>query len=213
MRRKFVLRWPQRQLSMMLIGWSKDIIIRPHCKVCNFLILCYICSYVYYWFFFVRLIVEGETPSRSIEESSQRKSSSLITSGGRSEKSLYSPSFLLFNLGRTKKLAFSNTIKTSMCQRQKIPLTHHNSMVQNGVWQDCQSYLYLGLTLSWVRGWWVWQLVRLICVWAMHLADLKDIRSGNSPDSYILRLGTWLSPKLLVLAAYQTRIGLGSTFN
>jgi hypothetical protein len=86
MRRKCVLCWPQRQLSMMLIGWSKDIIIRPHCKVCNFLFLCYICSYVYYWFFFVRLIVEGETPARSIEESSQRKSSSLITGGGRSEK-------------------------------------------------------------------------------------------------------------------------------
>jgi len=146
---------------MMLIGWSKDI-IRPIVKCATSLFFVIFVAKFIIDFFFVQLIVEGEILMRSTEESSPRKSSSLITGGGRGEKSLFSPSFLLFNLGRTKKLSFSNTIKTSMCQRLK------------------KKYLSL-IIIAWFkmeRD----KIAKATCTWAQHLAELENDEFGNSPD-------------------------------
>ena len=55
-----MLRWPQHRVSMMLIGWSKDIIM-PIVKCATSLFFVIFVAKFIIDFFFVRLIVEGET--------------------------------------------------------------------------------------------------------------------------------------------------------
>jgi hypothetical protein len=45
----------------------------------------------------------------------------------------------------------------------------------------CQVHVYLGPVSSWTQEHWVWQLVRLVSIWAQYIAKPKDVGSDSSP--------------------------------
>jgi hypothetical protein len=45
----------------------------------------------------------------------------------------------------------------------------------------CQVHVYLGPVSNWTQEHWVWQLVKLVSIWAEYIAKPKNVGSDSSP--------------------------------
>jgi len=99
--------------------------------------------------------------------------------------------FYLLIEGRTKKSSSSIALKHLMCKKENISLTHQR---ENILWFTMEPD----------------KIVKGTSTCAQCLAEPEGNAFGSSLYLFVWGLITWISPKMLVLIAYQTYLGLNA---
>lgn len=109
------------------------------------------------------------------------------------------PSYHLVE-GKTKKLSFYDSIKTSlMCQIEKISITHKRKNISDSS-ESCGP---------------IWIMIRLLepfVLWLNAWLSPRVMVMAARANPYMIRLNAWLSLKVMILAARANSYMFGLTF-